>query len=433
MAKEFINPNWHVILIHFPLGVFMLGMVLELALLVFRHRGAGRTASRWMVVLGALASLPAGYSGMYALSDVARRTAPMGTAGEGPWHAVAAASELTPRQWSMLDDHAWKAGGAAVLAALIVTFAIALTDRWRDRLYPILLVLLLGCAAIMGAGAWYGGEMVYRHGTAVGMGYYEDESATTSQTRPTASIDAPATRPDASAAAEQQLKRPAGLDYFVNPIQLHVTLAGVAAAMGLFAIGLSLRAASTSPHWRDRELDRAGVEAMPHPQRGGAYDVALLRSFAPQVEVTGVVESIPSARFWLLVFLGAVGTAVVGAWALARGHQTFDPKELWKLVTADGYIRRLAHVITGAAIIVLPLWMALLSRIARRSRAMLGLFSLLLVAALAAQVWLGVLLLFDQSHVGRDGGPWYRLQKPAAAASMATPATPTPPTSQPSP
>src|SRR5678815_4596006 len=92
MAKEFINPNWHVILIHLPLGVFMLGMVLELALLVFRHRGGGRTASRWMVVLGALASLPAAYSGMYALSDVARRTAPMGAAGEGPWHAVAQAS-----------------------------------------------------------------------------------------------------------------------------------------------------------------------------------------------------------------------------------------------------------------------------------------------------------------------------------------------------
>jgi hypothetical protein len=204
-------------------------------------------------------------------------------------------------------------------------------------------------------------------------------------------------------------------------MQLHVTLAGIAAAMGLFGIGLSLRAAATSPHWRDPELGRAGVEAMPHPQRGGAYDVALLRSFAPQVEVTGVVESVPAARFWLLLFVGAIATALVGAWALARGHQTFDPKELWKLITADGSMRRLAHVITGGSIVVLPLLMALLARIARRSRAILGLFSLLLVAALAAQVWFGILLLFDQAKTSPDTGPWYRFQKPAASIATTSP------------
>ena len=421
MAKEFINPNWHVILIHYPLGVFMLGLVLEVALLIFRHRGVARTASRWMVVIGALSSLPAAYAGMYALADVTRRTAPPGAAVHGPWYLVSSASTMTPHQWSMIDDHVWKAGGAAVLAALIATLAISLTDRWRDRLYPILLVLMLGCAAIMAAGAWYGGEMVYRHGTAVGLGYHEDERAD-AQTRPVASVDAPATRPGTSAAAQEQVKRPAGLEYYVNPMQLHVTLAGLAAAMGLFAIGLSLRAAATSPHWRDPELDRAGVEAMPHPQRGGAYDVAMLRSFAPQVEVTGVVESIPSSRFWLLVFLGAVATALLGAWMLASAHHTFDPKELWKLIISDGYMRRLAHVVTGVSIVLLPLLMAVLSRFARRSRAILGLFSLLLVAALAAQVWFGILLMFDQAKVSPDAGPWYRFQKPVASMATTQPA-----------
>jgi uncharacterized membrane protein len=421
MPKEFISPNWHVILIHYPLGVFMLGLILEVALRIFRHRGAARTASRWMVVIGALSSLPAAYAGMYALADVTRRTAAPGAAVHGPWYVVSNASTLTPRQWSLIDDHVWKAGGAAVLAAVLVTIGIACTDRWRERMYPILLILLLGCAAVMGAGAWYGGEMVYRYGTSVGLGYLEDERAM-SQTRPIASADAPATQPGTSSAAQEQVKRPAGLDYYVNPIQLHVTLAGIAAAMGLFAIGLSLRAAAPSGHWGEPGLDRGGGEALPHPQRGGAYDVALLRSFAPQVEVTGVVESIPAARFWLLVFLGALGTALVGAWALARGHQTFDPKELWKLITADGYMRRLAHVIAGGSIVVLPLFMALFSRVARRSRAILGLFSLLVVAALAAQVWLGILLMFDQAKVGPDAGPWYRLQKPAVSMATTQPA-----------
>ena len=43
MGKEFINPNWHVILIHYPLGVFMLGMLLEVLLLVFRYHGSVRS------------------------------------------------------------------------------------------------------------------------------------------------------------------------------------------------------------------------------------------------------------------------------------------------------------------------------------------------------------------------------------------------------
>jgi hypothetical protein len=149
----------------------------------------------------------------------------------------------------------------------------------------------------------------------------------------------------------------------------------------------------------------------------------MLRSFAPQVEVTGEVESVPAARFWLIVFVGAIGTALVGAWALARGHQTFDPKELWKLVTSDGYIRRLAHLIAGGSIVVLPLLMALLSRFARRSRASLAVFSLLLVAALAVQVWLGILLLFDQARISPDAGPWYRFQKPAVSMAATQPSS----------
>ena len=37
MAKEFINPNWHVILIHYPLGVFVLGVVIERFSFLYRR------------------------------------------------------------------------------------------------------------------------------------------------------------------------------------------------------------------------------------------------------------------------------------------------------------------------------------------------------------------------------------------------------------
>jgi hypothetical protein len=78
-------------------------------------------------------------------------------------------------------------------------------------------------------------------------------------------------------------------------------------------------------------------------------------------------------------------------------------------------VRRRAHVVAAAAIIVLPLIMALLARVARRSRLTITLFGLFLVAVVAAQVWVGVLLMFDQPRVP-EGAKWYRFQNPAPAA-----------------
>jgi uncharacterized membrane protein len=412
MDKEFINPNWHVILIHFPLGVFLLGMILEVACLLFRHHGSVRGAARWMVVLGALAGLPAAYAGAYAMSDVVRRTAPA-VPQDAPWHAFVAGSSLDANQWELLGSHVWTSGGIAVIAAVLVTLAVACSDRWRAGLYPVFLGSLLGCAAFMGIGAWYGGEMVYREGIAVRLPHRDQEPPTPSSAPPQSDAAAAAAAPTTqdSPAAEAQLEKPAGIDRYVNPVQAHVTLAGIAAAMGMLGVGLALRAASTSPHWRDPELARAGVEALPHPQRGGRDDLAVLRSFAPNVEVTGEVERIPVARFWLLTFLVSAGAALAGWWALGDEHETYRPQHLWQLVMGDGHIRRLAHVIGAGAILVLPLFLALLGRVARRSRALIALFSLLLVGAVAAQVWLGVLLMFDQPRVPDGTRQWYLLQE----------------------
>jgi uncharacterized membrane protein len=405
MAKEFINPNWHVILIHYPLGVFMLGILLESLLLIFRHHGTVRLAARWMIVLGALLSLPAAFSGMYALADVARRTAP--TASDtASWREVAAASSLTPEQWERIDSHVWSNGGATVIAGIVATLALACSDRMRRKLYPVFLILMWVAAAAMARGAWYGGEMVYRDGVAVKLPYREDEAAAKPTTQTVASGAAQSDSP----ASETQTEKPAGVDYFVNPLQAHVSLAGLAAAMTLLGIGLSLRAVSTSPHWMDPELERAGVSALPNRQRGGAEDMAVLRSFAPRVEITGEVERIPAARFWLLTFLVAATASLAGWWVLGDEHETYRPQDLWKLVTGEGYLRRLTHVIGGGAIIVLPLFMALLARIARRSRGMVALLALLLVIALAMQVWFGILLMFDQPHVAPGSGAWYRFQ-----------------------
>lgn len=415
MDKEFINPNWHAVLVHFPLGVFLLGMLVEVVCLVFRHHGSLRSGARWMVVLGALAGLPAAYAGTYALSDVARRTAPA-VPDDQPWHAVVAGSSLNADQWEMIESHVWTSGGIAVIAAVLVTLAVACSDRWRAGLYPVFLGMLLGCAGFMAIGAWYGGEMVYRHGVAVKLPAAEparEPSPAASPSSAAATNDELGAVAD-SPAAETQKEKPRGLAYFVNPLQAHVTIAGIAAALGMLGIGLALRAASTSPHWRDPELGRAGVEAMPHPQRGGHEDMAVLRSFAPNVQVSGEVERIPVARFWLMMCLVTIGASLAGWWVLGKEHETYRPQELWNLVMTEGHVRRLAHVAGAGALVVLPLFLALLGRVARRSRAMITLFSLLLVGALAAQVWVGVLLMFDQPRVPEGTGAWYLLQRASA-------------------
>src|SRR5205807_2675734 len=66
---RFLNPNYHVILIHYPLGVFVLGVILEMFSFFWR-KSSVRSAARWMILLGALLSIPAATSGIAALDEV---------------------------------------------------------------------------------------------------------------------------------------------------------------------------------------------------------------------------------------------------------------------------------------------------------------------------------------------------------------------------
>ncbi len=66
---------------------------------------------------------------------------------------------------------------------------------------------------------------------------------------------------------------------------------------------------------------------------------------------------------------------------------------------------------------MLCLILALLTRFAPRSRVVLSMFSFLLVAVMAVQVWLGVLLLFDGGR-----GPLAGF-KPASDSDQSAPAT----------
>src|SRR5436190_20180812 len=216
MGEQLINPNWHVILIHYPLGVFMLGLTLEVLLLIFRYHGTLRTAARWMVVLGAISTLPTAFAGMYALADVVSRMA-QGDTGHS-WHDLAASSPITPDQWKMIERHIWTNGVATVVAGLLATLAVASSNRARRTLYPVFLVLFLPCAGAMAYGAWYGGELIYREGFAVTLPPREEHSHSHSHSE--------ASTQSTESTQTQPAQHTAGVERWVDPLQTHVTMAG---------------------------------------------------------------------------------------------------------------------------------------------------------------------------------------------------------------
>ena len=414
MAKELINPNWHVILIHFPLGLFVLGVVIELFSFMYR-RSTLRVAGRWMILLGALAGIPTALSGIYALGNVVRMDLPTAEVNpDRPWQAVVAESRLNPEQWEFLGRHVWAQGASTAVSVLLVTIALGCSDRCRRRLYFPLLLGLLGCLVAMVWGAYYGGEMVYRHGTAVAR---VQEKGTMPEATPPAPTES---------AADEQVEAKRRLEYFVPPLQAHVLLAGLAVAVAFGALGASMRSVALAEEDPERDRSAAGEDELgdvdrdmlyqpPVPRGPATMDV--VRSINPETDVKDVPR-LPVSRLWLFAALIAAGASLTGVWFLAGLDESrmWEPKKLWAEITPSQ--RRLVHVIAGGAIIAMPLLLALVMRVSRRPKVMLTLLALVLLAAVAAQVWLGVLLMLDTPD-----GSIYRFNDAGAGGPATVPAT----------
>ena len=57
--------NWHVVLVHFPIGLLGMGLAIEILGFLWR-RSSVRAAARWMILLGTLGCMTALTSGLYA-------------------------------------------------------------------------------------------------------------------------------------------------------------------------------------------------------------------------------------------------------------------------------------------------------------------------------------------------------------------------------
>ena len=385
MTNQFISPNWHVVLIHYPIALLSTGIIIELLTWMW-PRGLFRAAGRWMILLGALLALPALTAGMYAYRQVILH----GSAQPSllPWHDVIARTSWTRDQRDFMCWHIWLNSIGVGVAVLAVTGWIAASDTWRRKLYLPALIALICSIGLLGTGAWFGGESIYRYGTAVGLPEAPSQAAHVE----------PVT--DAGEAHHHAAGRQmTGIKWFLPPLELHIVLAGLAVAIGVGALGLTLRRLEP-------------VEAAPEPAETIALgeepaDVAAAQAaVTPGAAPTGVhvYEARPffAGRFWMFAAQATLSTAVAGAWsvvgALTRDHIQRNISELGE----SHHRRLLLHVIFGVTLLVLTLVLAGIARFARRQRGVSIVFLAVTVLVIAIQLWLGLAMLYD----GHDGPLW---------------------------
>ncbi|HSU66611.1 MAG TPA: DUF2231 domain-containing protein [Tepidisphaeraceae bacterium] len=418
MSNQFISPNWHPLLIHYPIAFLSAGILIELFSFLW-PRGFFRAAGRWMIVLGALATLPSLALGLYAF-----RTA---VGGHGPWHTAIQQSTWAAEQWRFMRMHILlnSIGSAAVVVGVVAW--VGASDLWRRRLYlPVLLVLLCGMG-LFGVGSWYGGESVYRYGTAVALTPNQTQGA------PAATVD--------QANSEHKVEHsPVTHDvkWYVPPLELHLFLAGLVVALAMGAVALTLRRleppeAKTEPAETIGPTDRTVVAdaalepipvsevpvarsetptLLPDPERPTTIPDVVSTTEAPTFRGPYPIQPpvIHAGRFWMLMFLLALCTALVGLWSVV---DYFTPERFnrnWSELTHPGNTYRLVlHTIFGALLILLPLILALVARFGRRRRGLAYVFIALVVLAAGMQVWLGIALFYDGQK-----GPVFHFTPPAA-------------------
>jgi uncharacterized membrane protein len=402
VVNQLVSPNLHVVLLHAPLGLLFVGLGIELFSFLGWRRSAFRVAGRWMILVGTLAAVPTALSGMYALRDVAGRG--IENASQQPWHDVLQESKLVKadsgQAWEHMTHHAWAMSLATAAMLLVVLVWLSSSDVVRAKLHFLLLLVTVGAIGGIGWGAWHGGEAVYRHAVAV-----EPEGAV-QQKETKVAATSPASAPTIDG---QQIAR--NVEYYVPPMQMHVIFAGTVVSLSIVALGLAIRNATARPATMD-DMDDLAAALSPQPsddpflpaeQRARLADTAIMPALRPHY--------LPASRFWMLAALVGVLTAAFGIWVLARAanYNILDYRGIWEQIrnplqlngASEGLegslqlTRRLAHVIAGSSIIVLTLLLAIFTRIAPRKKAFVMFLGLLLLATIAAQVWLGTLLLFD--------------------------------------
>jgi uncharacterized membrane protein len=390
-AKHLISPNIHVIAVHFPLGVFVLGLILEVLGLLLWRRSTARVAAKWMILLGGLLAIPAAMSGVDAYEDVRDHTKHAVKTDEGATIQVAGLSDT---QFEPMRRHILWTGIGAGLAALMVTVYLGMSDLWRRRAYAPILLALLAAAFMMSYGAHWGGEGIYLQGVAVQMKY------------------ATAT----------------GFEWWVPARSTHILFAGLAMAVSLGALGATLRMlAMQRVVIRDEQADEELAALTNDPQttfqtpppapRRVTDDMSMARTLNADAAIPPART--PVGRFWFLGALLFVAALGLGVWyQISLKSPEFDMStasaktvfaEMTKAATHSSKVaenRIGVHIVLGIFLAILPLLLAVVARFMSRARAVVAVLCLFMILLIGAEIWIGVLL-----SVRGAEGPIYKFPR----------------------
>jgi uncharacterized membrane protein len=315
----------HATLAYTALGALSLGLAFHLLSRLI-GRPAIRAAGRWLVLIGALAIVPAATTGICPYYDVVRSAGDHddeAPAGAHPWYRLArdAAPRIADDRLEGLAQHGQRMAWGAAVVLIAVLSLLGASDSHRRRRWRIAAVFILVLATSFMA--WEGWNARSRAAAAAASGEYAGD--------------------------------------VIDPLQTHVALGGVTAAVALAALTASVRRAR-----RQVLQDTA--------------DANQSSRYAP--------------RLWAAATLVASATAAAGAWVAGL----FGNCERTKATLAQP--RDLAHATLGVTIVALAVVLAMLTRRPQRRRWMTRATGALLLAALVLQIAMGTLLLYDGSNRG---------------------------------
>jgi uncharacterized membrane protein len=366
VMDELVRPNWHIAMVHFPIAFMVVGAAVELFSFLGWRRSGFRGFGRWAFLLGAIVAVPTTFGGLYALKDVVEGGLPT-------------LRETDPAAAETILDHLWQSAAATAGAMLIVVTWIAFNDAWRDRLSLVFKLLLALVAALVIVAAHHGGDIVYAHK----IGPHGQGPSTLPTTVPNQSI---------SDLAEAALRLE----------QLHVYIAGLAAAMACVSIGWSIRVISQPDDPIDyNDAVNAQRIAAAFSANGPAIADTQMLASSSVLDSTNHTPPVRTGRLWMLTLLLMLAASASGLWYLAQSWDAWDIESLRDVIRTpieDGdpdLTRRYAHTIVGLVLVGQTLLLAMASVVARRNKWLLVLLALPLLLALAAQVWLGLLLLVE--------------------------------------
>lgn len=366
---ELIRPNWHIALVHFPIALLIVGAAVELLSFLGWRRSTFRLFGRWAILLGAIIAVPVTFNGLYALGDVV----PQG---------IDALAVNDPIAAETISDHLWMSAVASGASMLLVVMWIALSDTWRDRLSIVFKIILLLTVTLVILAAHHGGEIVFAH-----------------------NIGPHGTGPTSLPASMPAVPLDQLFDQALQSMQVHTLLSGFAIAMACVCLGWSIRAIAQPVDLRtidDAASARRIVAAFSNDITPMSESRQLLANPASPVPVSlNHTPPVRTGRFWLLTLLLLILATGSGIWYLAINEGTWDIETLRRAITLPleendpSVTRRFAHAIVGAVLIGDALLLAIASAVARRNKGLLIVLAIPMILALAAQIWLGVLLIME--------------------------------------